>query len=172
MTDWNRQKRYCGRKDIELSSQGKRQARKLRKKLKGARFDVIYTSDRKRAITTARIIFGSARIIRIKDLREMNFGTLEGLTHKEAAKKWPVIYRKWLKAPFKNSIPNAERLNSFQKRVNTAMKRIIRFNRGKTIAIVCHGGTISMFIAGILKKKDFWGYIPAAASINIVEYQK
>ena len=162
MTDWNRQKRYCGYKDAGLNSLGRRQAGKLRKKLKNTRFDVIYTSDRKRAIQTAMIIFGSARIIKIKDLREMDFGALEGLTHSEAMKKWPVIYKKWLDNPLKNFIPGAERLGFFQKRVKGAIKKIVRFNRGKAIAIVCHGGTIRMLS----------GYIPAAATITIMEYQK
>jgi len=171
ITDWNKQNRYCGCKDIGLSRQGKKQAGQLRKNLKNAHFDVIYASDRKRAVQTARIIFGRAGIIKIKGLREINFGALEGLTYAQAMKKWPVKYRKWLDNPFKSYMPGTERMNSFKNRVNAAMKRIVRLNSGKTIAVICHGGTISVFIAGILKKKDFWSYIPGAAGMAIVEYQ-
>lgn len=142
ITKWNIEKRYCGFKDIGLSRQGRSQAAKLRKKLRRIQFDVIYASDRKRAIQTAGIIFKGMKITKVKDLREMDFGPLEGLTYKKAIKRWPVIYKKWLDNPLKNSIPGVERFNFFQKRVKRAIKRIIRLNRGKTVAIVCHGGTI------------------------------
>lgn len=169
-TIWNKQKRYCGCRDIDLSKDGKFQALRLREKLKNSRFDKIYCSDRKRALTTAKIIFGKTRIIKDKKLREMSFGVIEGLRHKEIMARYADIYKSWLKDPFKNHIPKAENLNSFKKRVASAIGKIVRDNGGKTICLVCHGGTISIFIAGILKRRNFWSYIPGSASISILEY--
>lgn len=171
ITDWNKQKRYCGLRDIDLSKDGRAQALRLRKKLMNLRFDRIYSSDRKRAIMTAKLIFGKAKIIKEKKLREMSFGILEGLTHKEIMYNYRDIYRRWLKDPFNNNMPKAENLKFFKKRVTGAVKNIARINAGKTIALVCHGGTISIFIAGILKRRNFWRYIPGAASITILEYR-
>jgi len=172
ITAWNQQRRYCGHKDVCLSSEGKRQAAKLRKKLESVNCDRIYVSDRKRAIQTAKIIFDGSAITQIKNLREINFGVFEGLNYEEIRKKYPSLHKKWLRDPFNNHIPKGEYLYSFKKRINSAIKRIIRLNQGKTIAVVCHGGTIAMFITSLLKKKSFWRYVPGAASVSIVEYRK
>jgi len=87
MTDWNKEKKYCGRRDIPLSDEGKNQALKLSRKLKSVNFDGVYSSDKKRAIQTARIIFKGLRITKIKGLKELDFGVFEGLTHEEIMKK-------------------------------------------------------------------------------------
>lgn len=170
-THWNKQKKYCGFKDIGLNAKGKSQARSLCKHLKSIRCDKIYCSDRKRAIQTTRIIFGKLPVTKVSDLREINFGLLEGLTHKHIMQKIPSLYQKWLRNPYKNNIPKGERLNSFRKRVNAAFKKIVKINRDKTVAVVCHGGTISIFVTNLLKTRKFWYHIPHSASISIIEYK-
>jgi broad specificity phosphatase PhoE len=172
ITEWNRQKRYCGHKDIGLSAEGRFQARLLSKRLGAARFDKIYCSDRKRAIETARILFKKADIVPKAGLREMNFGVLEGLRHKEIMKKYADIYGKWLKDSFKNNIPEAEPMDAFKGRVERALTSIAGSNPGRTVAVVCHGGVIAIFLTGISKNRDFWSCVPSPASITTVEYEK
>jgi broad specificity phosphatase PhoE len=170
-TDWNAQKKYCGYKDVPLNADGRKQARMLRIRLSGIPIDVVYTSDLKRAVRTARLALGAAKMIKVKELREINFGVLEGLSHDQIMKKYPIPYTKWLKDPFKkHSIPQAESMPAFQKRIAKALKKILASNPGKTIAVFCHGGTISVFFTGILKKKGFWRYVPKSTSVSIVEY--
>jgi len=171
-TDCNRQKRYCGYKDVSLSREGRAQAAHLSQRLKYLKFDRIYCSDRKRCLQTARIIFDRKRIIKVKDLREINFGVLEGLRHKEIVKKYGGIYEKWLVNPFKNHIPRVEAMNAFKRRVQRSIKKIVCRNPGKTIAVICHGGVIGVYVSGILKSNDFWRYIPGAASMTLVECLK
>jgi len=170
-TSWNKQKRYCGFRDIGLSDEGKQEAKKLKKRLKAGRVDKIYTSDRKRAIQTAKIVFGNRAIKEVADLKEMHFGVFEGLTYKEVMKRYSKIYTKWLDNPYSVTMPEGESLLDFKKRVNTAFRKIVRLNHDKTVACVCHGGTISIFVTSILRTKDFWKYIPNSASMSIVEYK-
>ena len=170
-TLWNAKKRYCGSINIGLSAKGKKQAGRLRGRLSGMNIHKIYTSDRRRAIQTAKIIFQDAKINKIPDLKEMNFGIFEGLTYREIIKKYPKIYSAWLKRPFCVVIPRSESLISFRKRVTRALKKIIFVNKNKTVAVVCHGGPISAFVTVILKTNDFWKYIPHSASIGIAEYK-
>lgn len=172
-TEWNSTRRYCGHKDIGLSDRGKQQAKKLRKILTKKIIHRVYASDRKRAIQTAKIIFnGTMKIEKIKDLREINFGCFEGLTHEQVTKKYPQIYQKWLRDPHKNNIPGGEKIPDFKKRIVSAIKKNIALNHDKTTALVFHGGSISIFLTSILKKDKFWQYIPRSASISIVEYKK
>lgn len=171
-TVWNQEKRYCGCRDVGLSVEGRLQAKKLRRKLKGIKFDCILASDRQRALQTARIIFKGRAIIKVRGLREINFGVLEGLRHKEILRIYGAAYVKWLKSPFRNHIPKAEELGDFKKRVQRAISGIIDKNSGKTVAVVCHGGTIGVLVSGILKTKDFWRYVPKATSVTVLEYAK
>jgi broad specificity phosphatase PhoE len=169
-TQWNLKKRYSGFRDICLSSQGRLQAEKLQKRFKKELIDKIYSSDRKRAIETARIVFGRREIERVSGLREIHFGIFEGLTYRQIIQRHPVIYRSWLNDPFSVTIPRGENLFAFKRRVVRSIKKIAALNRGKTIAIVTHGGSISILINNILKSKNFWKHIPKSASLSIVEY--
>ncbi len=171
VTEWNKKKKYCGRINVPLSNQGKRQAAKLAKRLTSVEFDIIYSSNKKRAVQTAGIVFKNKGITQVKELQEVNFGVMEGLTYRQILKKYPENYKKWIKNPYRCCMPQAESLNVFRKRVKKAIAQIIKINRGKTIAVVCHGGTISVFITAIFKNKKFWGYIPEPTSFSIVEYE-
>ncbi|MCX5705871.1 MAG: histidine phosphatase family protein [Candidatus Omnitrophica bacterium] len=171
-TDFNRKKRYSGFANIPLNSKGKRQAGELHKRLKKEKIHKIYVSDRKRAIESAGIAFKDREIELISELREMHFGIFEGLTYKEIMKKHPKIYSRWLKDPFCVNIPRGEALVDFRKRVVKALKNIIAKNKNKTVAVVCHGGPISIFVNHILKSRDFWKYIPKSASLSIIEHKR
>lgn len=171
ITEWNKQGRYCGYKDVGLSVQGKTQVVRLRAGLKKIRFDRIYCSDRKRALSTRAILFGKSDFVIVKDLREINFGVLEGLRHVQILKKYSEVYKKWLADPFRGTIPQAEQMCVFKKRVFAAIKKIARLNSGKTVAVVCHGGVIGICISSILKSRDFWRYIPSPASITILKFK-
>lgn len=169
ITTWNKAHRYCGCRDVPLSQEGKEQAKALRGELKGVEFERIYSSDRKRAMQTAGIIFGNKKIIKVKGLREINFGVLEGLRHKVILEKYGKAYRAWLKDPFKAHIPKAEKLRDFQRRVVSAIEKISKANRGKTIAVVCHGGSIAVLLSKLRNSKRFWNYIPKAGTVTIAE---
>jgi len=170
-TDWNKEKKYCGYKDVPLNAQGEKQAELLAKRLATIHFDAVYASDLKRAVKTARLALGRVKIIKIKDLREMNFGVMEGLSHEQILKKYALPYTKWLKEPFKkHDIPEAEHMADFRKRITRALKQIVRDNRGKTVAVVCHGGTISVLLTSLLKRKGFWQNVPGSTSVSIIEY--
>ncbi len=171
ITEWNKEGRYCGYKDVGLSRQGKAQVVKLRAGLKNISFDRIYCSDRKRALATRAILFGRSDFVKVKSLREINFGVFEGLKHDEIMEKYPKVYREWLTDPYKGRIPNAESMQVFKKRIQEAINKILHFNRGKTIAVVCHGGVIGIFLSSILKSRDFWDYVPSPASITIAKYK-
>ncbi len=157
--------------DVPISAEGKKQAQQLAGRLRSLKVDAIYSSDLKRALKTARIAFGKAKITKVPELQEMNFGVFEGLHRKDILIKYPVEFIKWFKNPYKYKIPKGECIYSFQKRITTAIKKIVNANQGKKIAVVCHGGSISVFLTGILKKKAFWKYVPGSTSVSVVEYK-
>ena len=171
ITAWNKQRRYCGRKDVSLSRQGKAQVLKLCPGFNNIAIDRIYCSDRKRAMATRNLLFGKRHFTKEKNLREIDFGVLEGLRHEQILKKYPQAYKRWLRDPYQVSIPRAETMAAFKKRVTSAIKKIVRLNPGKTIAIVCHGGVIGIFVSSILRNRHFWKYVPSPASVTMVTYK-
>lgn len=171
-TDANLNKRYSGLLDTNLNKNGKAQARKLLRSLKTYKIDRVYASNKSRTIETAKILFENKEVRKIPDLREMHFGIFEGLTYKEIMARHGKIYKKWLKDPYSVKIPDGESLINFQRRVVRAFREIVSLNRGKTVAVISHGGAISVFINYLRKSRKFWQKIPTCASLSIVEYNK
>jgi len=82
-TDANKQRRYCGAYDCDLNENGRAQARKLNELLRKEVIDQVYSSDLERAMQFSKKIFGDKKINVLSDLREIDFGIFDGLTHEE-----------------------------------------------------------------------------------------
>ncbi len=92
---WNRENRFSGWTDVDLSGHGKIEARKAGRTLKseGYSFDVAYTSVLKRAIRTLWIVLDELDqmwipVERSWRLNERHYGALQGLNKAETAKRF------------------------------------------------------------------------------------
>lgn len=170
-TEWSRRKRYCSFTDVGLNKKGKEQARKLYKKLKKEKIHALYTSDAKRAVQFAKIVFKGMAIEKCVGFREMDFGSFEGLTYQEIMTECPRLYQKWLENPFNTAIPGGESLNKLAKRVSKTLEGILRRNNDRTVAIVTHAGPIKVILCDVLKLglKGIWAIKPGLASVNVLE---
>ncbi|MBQ2638456.1 histidine phosphatase family protein [Candidatus Saccharibacteria bacterium] len=82
-TDWNLKDLAQGRADIPLNARGIKQAEELKEKIRDLKFDICYSSPLLRAKETAEIIVGDkCKIIYDDNLREKDFGNLEGTDSK------------------------------------------------------------------------------------------
>ena len=78
-TDWNRNGRLMGRRDVVLNEHGREQARDLREKLSNMNFDCCFSSPLTRARETAEIVCGDkCEIICDDNLMERYAGEMEG----------------------------------------------------------------------------------------------
>lgn len=91
---WNKENRFTGWQDVDLSQQGENEAKKagLHLKNSGLTFDVAYTSKLKRAIKTLNYVLDQMNLDWIpvhKDwrLNERHYGALQGLNKTEMAAK-------------------------------------------------------------------------------------
>lgn len=116
-----------GHNDVELAPLGIEQAKKLGSQ-ESTHFDIIFTSDLNRAITTALIAFpGRAPIIADPRLRECDYGDL---TQKK--KEWNVadfIDKKY---------PNGESYHDVETRMQAFLDDLKEEFEGKVVAIVAH----------------------------------
>ena len=100
-TEWNEGSRYQGHSNVLLSSFGRKQAEGLRRRLSGESIDIIYSSDLSRARDTAQVIASDckAEVIACEELRELDFGELEGMPVAEVNRRYPQISQAWTTHP-------------------------------------------------------------------------
>src|SRR5690625_2387069 len=92
---WNKENRFTGWKDVDLTEQGRAEAQEAAAQLKAAgfEFDMAYTSVLKRAIRTLWTILDGMDLMWIpvtRDwrLNERHYGALQGLNKAETAEKY------------------------------------------------------------------------------------
>ena len=126
----NASKLCSGWKEAMLNDLGKEQSENLGKvsRERGDKFDIMFTSDLKRAIDSSNIAFPDVEKIRDKRLRECNYGDLDG-EHKSL-----VIYEEHIDDKF----PNGESLKYVEMRMRDFVNYLKENYDGKTIGIVAH----------------------------------
>ena len=172
-TDWSLQRRYCSFTDVDLNEQGKSQAKRFTERLKRIeKIHRVYASDKKRALQFALIALKGRLVERLPELREMNFGIFEGLTHREIMNKYPDVYKKWLNNPLGTIIPRGEGLNSLANRTRKALAKILSINNNKTVAVFTHAGPIKVILCDILKLDlgKIWQIKQDLACLNVIEF--
>ncbi len=152
-TDWNIQGRMQGRTDTPLNAQGLTQAQRLAERLmREEQIDAIYTSPLARARITAEIVGQKLGLKPIPDerLMERGAGVFEGLTAPEFAERYPDLHRAWLNEAHRPNLPGAEARDDFHRRVAAFLDSIRAEHPHQRIAVVSHGGTLSMLLATLI----------------------
>ncbi|XP_050205912.1 phosphoglycerate mutase-like protein 4 isoform X2 [Mercurialis annua] len=146
-TEWNADGRLQGHLDVLLNDTGRQQAAAVANRLsKEPKIAAIYSSDLKRALTTAEIIAascGGLEVVEDGDLRERHLGQLQGLVLRDTAKVNPEAYQAFLSRRTSQDIPGGgESLDQLYLRSTSSLQRIARKHRGERVVVVTHGGVI------------------------------
>ena len=128
-SEWNKLNLFTGFKNVELSDQGIEEANNAGQSFKNLdmQFDIVYTSELKRAQDTAKIILENLdqwknlndqqKIITDSNLNERDYGDLTGLDKKETADKFgEEQVHKWRRG-YSDQPPNGESLEDVVSRV-------------------------------------------------------
>ena len=135
-TDWNREHRMQGHTDRPLNDAGRAQALALAEALAREPLDAVYASDLSRASETARAVAEPRRLpVRtLRELREKDFGTWEGLTDEEILLRFPEARRgHW---------GDGETHEEMAGRVVAALRTIAEHHPGARVLVVSHGGPL------------------------------
>lgn len=126
----NALKLCSGWKEAMLNELGKQQAENLGKVIreKEIKFDVLFSSDLKRAVESANIAFPENKKQTDNRLRECNYGDLDGM-HKSL-----VIYEEHIEKSF----PNGESLKDVENRILEFIKFLKENYQDKTVGIIAH----------------------------------
>ena len=157
-SEWNKLNLFTGFKNIELSEQGIEEANKAGQNFKNLdiKFNIVFTSELKRAQETAKIILqnldqwdflnNQGKIISNINLNERDYGDLTGLNKKETAEKFgEEQVHKWRRG-YSDQPPNGESLEDVVRRVTKyfeeVMKPAIQSNENDNILIAAHGNSL------------------------------
>jgi broad specificity phosphatase PhoE len=165
--------RCIGRTDAGLSREGVRQARSLAKALRAAGIDAVVSSPAIRAIRTALPIGVATSVSHDVDvdLREIDFGSFDGLRFSTIAREHPDVYARWMVSPTAAEFPEGESWNDLQGRARAAFRRIATTHEGRTTVVVTHIGVILAILADVLAIADdrVFGFTIGHARVCIID---
>jgi alpha-ribazole phosphatase len=139
--------RYCGHSDPDLNEQGRAQLTRLAQLLAEEILHTVYSSDLRRAATTAQAIAAGRNIPRVlrPALREIDFGDWEGMSWEEIERSDPQYAQKWVDSYPHLPAPSGESFQDFERRVLTEVGHLIDRSSGP-IAVVTHGGVLRVIL--------------------------
>lgn len=150
-TDFTRDRRVAGRREIGLSAEGRAQAKALGERLAGIEMTEILSSPLPRAVETAELVAAPVHLGVVRDPRLVDFaaGQWEGRTHAEVGAS--AEYQRFLVNPVEERIPDGERLIEVRDRIVAAVSQALADNElGANILLVSHAGPLRVLLAHYL----------------------
>src|SRR5262249_47766562 len=101
---------FAGVTDVELSNEGREQARRLAERLSRKKITAVYASPLGRTIETARILAAPhhLHVQPCDGFREISHGHWEGMTPCEVEQKFPKELAEWEEDPYTFAPPGGE----------------------------------------------------------------
>lgn len=174
-TEWNRERRFQGWRDVPLSAIGREQAESAARLLAATRIDAVWSSPLARARDTATIIAAPHRLAvqESEAFREMGFGDWEGLTRDEVRERFPDSHRAWAETPHEATWPGAETLAAVRARALAGLEALRAAHTGQTICLVSHGitGRLLILEALGLGPDRLWSFQLSSTGISELEFR-
>jgi len=151
-TQLNSAQRFWGQTDVKLSDEGIRQAERLRDRLAKEKLSAIYTSNLSRAQATAEIIAcrHQLALTTCPELREIDFGLVEGLTFDEIKQQKPTLAEQLFRWNARPQFPGGESLDRLNRRVKTFLPVLAGHAPAETVLVVAHSGVLRLLICNLL----------------------
>lgn len=136
----NREHRYLGALDAELTEDGRQQAEALRNVLP-AQVDALVTSPLLRARHSAEILNQSLNLsLSVNEhFRERNVGVFEGLTQAEAQSRYPQLWARNITRQWQDAPDGGETIAEVVERVRLGLNALVEEHDGRTVVMVAHG---------------------------------
>ena len=152
----NAERRFGGHSPTPLSELGRRQAEATASALAREGVTAIYSSDLLRAVQTAEPLARETGldVFETDALRERSVGLMEGLTFEEAAAAHPEEYAALLRRDFEHVLSGGESYRQLLDRSAALLDRAVEQQRGGTLALFSHTGTICILALHLMGALD------------------
>jgi probable phosphoglycerate mutase len=166
--------RFRGRRDIDLSALGARQARVSGQRIAAAWQPVaVYTSPLKRCLQTAMQIASACGLTAtvLGALDDVDYGAWEWLTHDEVRAGWPQLFELWLTAPQLVRFPKGESLQDVVARSADVLRLVLERHAGETAVVVGHSTNNRALLLQALDQplSAYWRLGQAPCSVSEIE---
>jgi phosphoserine phosphatase len=151
-TDWTRERRLLGHRDLGLNADGLNEAHAAAMALRGVEITEVISSPLLRAVQTAEVIGGvcDMEVARDPRLIEMALGRWEGMPY-DAALVDPG-YQAFVDDPEGTPVPGGERLVGVRDRATAALQQALADNPSRSnLVIVSHASVIRVILAHYLR---------------------
>lgn len=172
-SEWNKENKFTGFTDVDLSEKGVEEAKKAGQLLKAVTFDKVFTSTLKRAYRTAELALKemgqTPPMTKHNDLRERDYGDLTGLNKDEMRQKYGEEQVHIWRRSYDVRPPGGESLKDVVNRVQPYYEAHIKpeVAAGKNILLAAHGNTLRAmliilgeFSAEEISKQEFATGVP------------
>jgi len=135
--------RFRGRRDVDLSDLGTRQAQATAQHIATQEQPVaIYTSPLRRCVQTAAAIAAACgvAVTVLEDLNDVHYGDWEWHTHAEVRARWPELFECWFAAPHLVRFPQGESLQDLVARMANVLRLVRERHAEHTVVVVGHSG--------------------------------
>jgi broad specificity phosphatase PhoE len=147
------------------------QAQELANALAGCELASVYASPLARAVETAHAVAASHGLVPIlvDDLREIDFGDVDGLWFEEYP---PELQAELLRKPTSVRFPGGESYSELKARACAALEEIVDRHTDETAAVVAHAGPIRAVLAAWLQMPDEASFRldQRYAAVNVVDW--
>ena len=168
--------RFAGVTDVELSEEGREQARRLAERLSHEKISAVYASPLGRTVETARILAAphDLEVQTCDGFREISHGHWEGMKRREVEEKFPDEIAEWEKDPYTFAPLGGESGLAVTARALPALIDLVREHPGENILVVSHKATIRLLLSSLLgfdprRYRDNLDQKPTA--LNIVDFR-
>ena len=148
-TEWNIQRRFQGHGDSPITEEGQEQLKRLKSRLAGLEFDVVYSSDLRRTIETSQMLSGKQKVEEPR-LRERGVGILEGLNLEQIMAEHAEAFRAFRSGDKDHQIEGGESLQIALNRAWTFLEEMPEKHPGAELAADSHAGLIRLICKQIL----------------------
>ncbi|NYF91121.1 histidine phosphatase family protein [Tunturiibacter empetritectus] len=142
---------FCGHSDPDINARGQEQISELIDRLRKESIDIVYTSDLRRAAATASAIAEASGVeceVRAA-LREISFGTWEGLSWKDIEQRDAVYAHRWISEYPRLAAPDGEDFSDFERRVLKEVEFLCAKAIEQRIAVVTHAGVLRTVLCSL-----------------------
>ena len=178
-TQWNKESRFQGIKDIPLNENGKAQGKKAGAFLKDIEIDFAVSSSMLRPKETAEIILENHPGVNLEttsELVEICHGLWEGKLESEIEAGFPGLLQQWKDKPETVQMPEGENLQDVWDRAIAAWAKIVaKYSNSespRTGIVVAHDAINKVLICSLLglKPENFWNIKQGNGAVTVIDY--
>lgn len=178
-TNWNKESRFQGIRDIPLNDNGRSQGRKASTFLQNIAIDFAVSSSMMRPKETAEIILEEhpdVPLATTPELIEICHGLWEGMLEAEIQGEYPELLQQWKDKPETVQMPEGENLQQVWDRGVAAWNKIAAEHSNtdtpQTGLVVAHDAINKVIICYLLglKPDNFWNIKQGNCAVSVIDY--